>query len=404
MLICILPWVAHATTLKEAMDMAGESHPKRAMSALQIEVAKGQLKERSGYAYNPELSLEPQQRQLADGSTGTDYYISISQGIELGGKTGYREQAAQAALDISMQRSDRVQQQLQINAANTFVRLYYAKRALMIRHQQKDLLQDLRTAVQRQLEVGDANILQVNFANAAYASTLSVLTDATQAFTLAQANYDTALGVLDTQPQADMVLPVLQVDWQVTTNPVDIALTSRADFTALKAQVRQFRAEANLAGADRIPDPTISLMAGEEGGEQLLKLGMTFALPLWNSHQGAYQASLAQESYGQGQLSWFESRLKREVQVAVSNYRYAMSVLNDVRQLEQPDLALNNIKLANIAFKVGELSLEDLVIHINQALDARLIALNMKEQGWLARIRLAEVLGHPEYILEGAIQ
>jgi len=41
------------------------------------------------------------------------------------------------------------------------------------------------------------------------------------------------------------------------------------------------------------------------------------------------------------------------------------------------------------------------VVHINQGLSAQITALEMVKQAWMARIRLAEVLGHPEYILKG---
>jgi len=41
------------------------------------------------------------------------------------------------------------------------------------------------------------------------------------------------------------------------------------------------------------------------------------------------------------------------------------------------------------------------VIHSRQGLEAQITALDIMQQAWLARIRLAEVLGHPEYILQG---
>ena len=103
----------------------------------------------------------------------------------------------------------------------------------------------------------------------------------------------------------------------------------------------------------------------------------------------------------QNELAWFEQKLALDVQAAVFNHTYAMQALKEAHHMAQSMNTDNNVKLAKAAFDAGELSLEALVIHINQALEARLTRLNIIKQGWLARIQLAQTLGHPEYILQG---
>ncbi|MDQ7001913.1 MAG: TolC family protein, partial [Ghiorsea sp.] len=138
-----------------------------------------------------------------------------------------------------------------------------------------------------------------------------------------------------------------------------------------------------------------------EAGDHLIKLGVSFALPLTNTRKGKYQASLAKAMRSQSELDWFKQKLVREVDAVVINHGYAMQALKQAQQMLKVMASNNSVKLAKIAFDAGELSLEDLVIHINQALEARLTTLYMIKQGWFARIRLAEVLGHPEYITQG---
>jgi len=405
MLICISPLQVNAfengTTLKEAMAMAVQSHPELKISELRTDAARGQLTEQSAYAYNPELSLEGQNRRLNGGGRATDYYLSLSQGIELGGKRDYREQTAQAGLDANIQRTELTRQQLSVGVARSFVELYFSKNVLNVRSQQRASLKDLSMAIKRRLDVGDANILDMNLANLAFVSALSAATDAQQAFTLAQSSYYRSIGKFGDEQAFEPKLSRLMTGWKVPEEPFTIALESRSDLAVLQSRLRQSHAASDLAGAGRIPDPTISLMSGREAGEQLVKLGISFPLPFWNSHKGAYRASLSDASRTESELAWFKRRLKLEVQAAVFNHKNAMQALNDAFKVEESNASLDNIKLAKIAFKAGELSLEELVVHINQTLDARLTALNMMKQGWLARIRLAEVLGHPEYILEG---
>ena len=400
MLLGISPWAAHATTLEQAMNMAQEKHPELSMSVLDNDAARAKLRSQSSYAYNPEISLEYQGRKLNGGGNSADYYIGLSQGIELGGKRGYRADAARFALQQSKDNTEALRQQLSVDVARAFVALYLAKQTLDIRVQQSDSLKALSVAVKRQLDVGDANILDANLAQSAYMTALSAETEAQQRYTLLQARYHNAVG----QPLYDdvvLTLPQLQPDWQTPENPLVIAKASRADIAALKAKVQQLQAESELADANRFSDPTISLMKGREAGEGLVKLGVSFALPFTNTRKGRYQASLAKAMRSQSELDWFECKLELEVDAAVLNHGYAMQALHEARQMAKAMNTTNSVKLAKSAFDAGELSLEDLVIHINQALEARLTTLNIIKQGWFARIRLAEVLGHPEYITQG---
>jgi len=78
-----------------------------------------------------------------------------------------------------------------------------------------------------------------------------------------------------------------------------------------------------------------------------------------------------------------------------------MQALLALSKAEGKPSSPDNIELAKMAFDAGELNIEELVVHINQILESRINSASIIKQGWLARIRLAEVLGHPEYIFEG---
>lgn len=400
MLSSILPWAAHATTLEQAMNMKKNTHPELRMSALGNDAARARLSSQGSYAYNPELSLEYQDRKLNGGGNSVDYYIGLSQGIELGGKRGYREDAAQFALQQSTYQTEVLRQQLSISAARAFIDLYLAKQILAIRVQQAASLKGLSAGVKRQLDVGDANILDANLAQSAYVTALSAETAARQRYTRVYTRYQNAIGQ-NLSGDDELILPQLQSDWSMPENPLLVAQASRAEVAVLKAKVAQGKAESALADANRLSDPTLSLMKGREAGEDLIKLGVSFALPLTNTRKGKYQASLAKAMRSQSELDWFKQKLVREVDAAVINHGYAMQALKQAQQMIKVMASNNSVKLAKIAFDAGELSLEDLVIHINQALEARLTTLYMIKQGWFARIRLAEVLGHPEYITQG---
>ena len=402
MLLCLHPWHAEAITLETVMRIASEQHPQLQIAEKNIDRARGILVEEGAYAHNPELSVEPQRRRLNAGGVARDYYITLSQGIEVAGKRGYRERSAQAGLKSAQLEAEAERQRVVIEAARAFVELFFAKRTLDLRARQSLILRQMARAIEQKLEAGEANQLDANLSRSAYVNALRAATVAKQAFTLAQARYYTAIGQVGKGQDVKPKLPRLRVDWQPPADAWSVAVASRPDLAALRARLAQAEAQSLLAKAQRMPDPTLSLMKGREAGDRLLLLGVNVPIPVWNSHKGAYKAALAEAERMREEEAWRQQQLKLELQAALYNHANAMAAVASAYQAEAHRSAKDNIELAQAAFNAGELDMEDLLIHINQALEARLTAYEIMRQGWMARIRLAEVLGRPELILEGA--
>lgn len=403
MLLCMQPLNLYAVTLQEVMQTSIKEHPMMQMAEKNIESARGNLTEKSSYAYNPELSLEPQRRRLNGGGTSNDYYITLSQGIELGGKRKLREQSAQAMLNAASQDRETTQQRLIIEAARAYITLYFAEKRYDLRRQQSNILDKVSHAVAQQLQLGESGQLDANLAQSAFTSALNATTIAQQFLTKSKQRYLMALGkASNTKLLSDLELPKLLLDWQPPKNAYGVALQSRPDFLVLQSQLNRSHAQADLASAMRIPDVTVNAMIAREAGEQLVLLGLTIPFPVLNSHQGAYRAALAEKERVKMGIDWSKQQLRYEVQSALDNHQNAIQALSHMIQSNMQKNAKDTIILAQKSYQAGELNLEALVIHINQGLDAQMTALEMIKQAWLARIRLAEVLGHPNYILKGS--
>jgi len=403
MLLCIHPIYSHADSLKEAMDAAAGQHPMLQMADQSIAAARGELTEQGAYAYNPELSLEPQRRRLNSGGTANDYYITLSQGVEIGGKQGFRQQSAQAALNIASKNRESMHQQLMLEAARAYVALSVAEQIFDLREQQSAMLKKVRHAVALQLKLGQSSQLDANLAQSAYSSALNATATARQLLTQSRQAYQVALGKRGgtASSSSTLELPTLLTNWQPPADAYHVALQSRPDLAALRSKLAQSEAQAELADAQRIPDIALSAMTGREAGENLIKFGITIPFPILNSHKGAYRAALAQKERVSTGLDWSKQQLRYAVESAIANHANAMSALSGIMSSNMQQGAEDTISLAQKAYDAGELDLEELVVHIRQGLDARMTALDIIKQGWSARIRLAEVLGHPEYILKG---
>lgn len=402
MLLCIHPFYAHAERLQQAMDNAVKQHPMLQMAEQGIAVARGNLAEQGAYAYNPELSLEPQRRNLNAGGSSNDYYITLSQGIEMAGKRGFRKQSAEAAFNVAAENKKYTKLQVSIEAARAFVRLYFAHQTFALRKQHSAMLKKVSYAVERQLALGQSSQLEANLAASAFASALNSTTAAQLNIAQSRQRYLMAQGkVLTTGTTSKPTLPRLLSNWQPPNHAYDLALASRPDLSSLHSKLMVASAQADLASATRTADISMNAMVGREAGENLIKIGVTIPFSVLNTHQGAYRAALAKKEQAKMGLQWSKQQLRYAVQTALDNHTNAMLALAGIRESKMQVRARDTISLAQKAYDAGELDLEEWVVHIRQGLNAQMTALEIMQQGWLARIRVAEVLGHPDYILKG---
>ncbi|MDQ6959213.1 MAG: TolC family protein [Mariprofundaceae bacterium] len=399
------PAYAESITLEEAMQQAGDTHPEVRMAEQGVAAAQGMLTEKSSYAYNPEVLIEPQRRRLADRSGITnDYFITLSQGIEIPGKRSNRSKAARAGLDVAEDNAENVRQRRMIAAARAATMLDFFMQTENVRQQQKNIMQRLLKAVNQGFKAGEKNMLDVNLARASFANSLSMVAQARQRYLRAEEDMANALGLPGKRKQElHVILPSLNPGWRPPENAVQLALASRPDLQAVKANTRVGEARARLADLNRIPDPTLSLLTGRDTNDRIIGFGVNIPLPVLNAHTGAYKAAIAERERTRDMEQWSIIKLKREVTTVIREHEVAARTLTLFLQGQTP-AAEDNIRLAQTAYENGEMDLSDLVIYLDRSLQARTTRFELLKRMWLAHIRVAEVLGHPEYILKGIQQ
>jgi len=392
-------------TLEQAMQQAGDAHPEVRMAEQGVAAAQGMLTEKSSYAYNPEVLIEPQRRRLADRSDITnDYFITLSQGIEIPGKRSSRSEAARASLGAAKDSARNVRQQRMIAAARAAAMLDFSMQTENVRRQQKNIMQQLLKAVKQGFKAGEKSMLDVNLARASFANSASMAAQSKQLRLKAEQGMANALGLPDKRKQdIHVILPPLNPEWRPPENAVQLAQDSRPDLQAIKANSKADEARARLADLNRIPDPTLSLLAGRDSNDRIIGFGINIPLPILNSHTGAYKAAIAARERTRNVERWSIVKLKREVATAMSEHEIAAETLSSFMQGQTTE-AENNISLARTAYENGEMDLSDLVIYLDHSLQARITRIDLVNRLWLARIHVAEVIGHPEYILKGIQQ
>jgi len=391
---------ADPITLEQAMRLVGDKHPDVRVSEQGVAMEQGRLDEQSAYAYNPVVSIRSQRRRLADGSNITpDYMVELSQRIEMPGKRASRTAAARAGLDAARDHARYVRQQRQIDVARTAVRFDFSSRIAESRRQQRKIMLRLLHAVEQGLKAGEKNRLDVNLARASYANAVSGEEQSDRLTLAAQRDMEDALGLVDEGKRLRVEIPLLDTSWMPPGNAAQKALASRPDIRSARDYVRVGEARMRLADLNRIPDPTMKLLEARYSGDHIVGLILQMPIPALNSHTGAYRRTVARLERDKGAVRWRIVKLKREVATAVDQYRKAVRALVNFRQAHG-ETAEVNIRLARTAYEQGEMNLSDLLVYLHESLQSRVTRLHLMERVWLSRIRVAEVLGHPEYILQ----
>ncbi|HKJ82505.1 MAG TPA: TolC family protein [Mariprofundaceae bacterium] len=388
-------------TLEQAMRLAGEAHPEVRISEQGVAMERNSLDEQSAYAYNPIVSIRSQRRRLADGSRITpDYMVELSQQIEIPGKRASRTAVARAGLDAAQDHALYVRQQRQIDAARAAVRLKFSSQIAASRRQQRHIMLRLLHAVEQGLKAGEKNRLDVNLARASYANAVSGQERSEQLLLTAQRDMDNALGLGDRDSRLQIKIPGLDTGWEPPRNAIQQALSSRPDIRTARDHVRAGEASMRLADLNRLPDPTLKLLEARYSGDHIVGLILQVPIPALNTHTGAYRRTVARLERDKGSMRWRIVKLKREVTTAIGQYQKAVRALVDFRQAHGA-MAEGNIRLARTAYEQGEMNLSNLLVYLHESLRSRITRLHLTERVWLSRIRVAEVLGRPKYILQG---
>ena len=390
--------LAGATTLEQAMEMAASQHPQTRIANLRVQAAGGMADEQAAYAHNPVIAAEPQRRALANGGHTNDYYLSLSQGIEIGGKRGYRREAAKTALEIARAEAEAARQQRMFDAAAAYVDFYYAERSLKLHQQVADMYRTIVAGMKRRSRVGENSRLDVNLTQAAYASSLNALTLARQAWNQRRAALATAIGREVAMPLTP--LPSI-ASWPRPPTDWTRAWTQRPDMRAIRLRQREAEMRMKEASARRIPDIELSAMVGREAGDRLVKLGLSVPLPVLNAHQGAYRAAVADQERARAELEWRRQRLQFEVETALRDARETARAARAVLDSSIIEDSRAAIRLARKAWEAGELEPEDMVFRVRQAVNAIVSSLETLRLAWHARIRLARAFGQPDLIIQG---
>ncbi|MHB8455751.1 MAG: TolC family protein [Acidiferrobacterales bacterium] len=362
-----------------------------------VDIARARLVQ-SGLWPNPRLEIgrttDTPFRDQGENSTS----VALSQDLPIAGRLSKRKDVARVDVELALAEVSDAERKLAGEVADTFYGLVGINKQIEVRDRLIAIDEQLVKTTQDRYKAAEVSELDVNTAALELQRLAQERIDleirrttlGTQLNQLLGRPAGTPVGLDDTLP-SPASLPNL-ADLQRK------AIESRPDLHSVVLNVDRAYAEEALASASRWDDWTISLGekrerlvvdgAPPQSTDKVLMLTLSVPLPLFNRNQGNVAAAQAFTTQATESAGALKLRIEAEVANAYQEVQRLEGVLVSYTGSMLP-LSERNAKLAQQAYRQGQIPIIGVVQAQRQQSDLNIAYLNVLNQYLKARVRLA---------------
>ncbi len=378
-------------TLAEALDAFAENSLALRIARAEAAEIAGRARQSRSYA-NPAISLLREDLSRS----GDDYWettAGLMQRIEWPGRTAARGVAARHTITGAGARFRADSLQLVFVVREAYVGAWLAEEAEQTIGQAAEMIQVVTRAAEQRLEAGDISGYE------------------TRRLRLGriQAEKDEADAELRARAArrllASLVLPavslhelgpadaIVGIPPAIASGAALDALARRPDLEAAARELDAARAEHRVANLGWVPDPTLNLAYKEHAdGFKGATVGVDLPLPIFNRAGGARDEAAARESAALSSLDLLRRQAELDLVDASDRYSVARERLEGTGEgiMAEAEVLLS---AARVAYDEGEMTLVEFLDATGAFRDARLSALTLRAEAWLAYYNLLRAMG-----------
>lgn len=325
--------------------------------------------------YNPELELEAE-----DGDSETRA-LGISQTLDWGGKRRARTEVAESERRSVEADYLAVRWQVTADLLEALASYQTESDRSALAAARAGTMRDFAELAEQRFDAGDISQIELDLAVLAF--TDARIKHATASANVAEAKQavsSLAVGSPPTEwPAIQADLPALTV---VPSEASDLVM-SLPHVRAAQLRASAAAARVNLRERERRPDPTLTLRGGTEGDETLVGLNLTIPLHVRNRFSYEVTAASAERRQAQQEAADISRQAYARFQGAQERYQLSRTAWADWKRTGGVSLQRQSDLLWRL-WEAGELSTTEFLVQLQQTLDTRESALELRAALWRA--------------------
>ena len=353
-----------------------KQHPNLQADFQQLQSATASVRAAGQSLYNPNLESSIEKEGDAN-----NFSIGLSQTFDINDQQQAQHSAALLTLVAQQQRLQLTYLQLVEQTLIALINWRSSKAAFQLAQQQEQQLERLVTVVKRRRAAGEVGLLDEQLALYSLSEILN------QTAQQASAYADAKLAV-------QTLLPTWHEDGQLTPEQLlsGIKLTTDTEnvvqhpqLLLVKSQWQQQRQQVKVIKAERAVKPTIGLVAGKNGDDNLVSVSFSMPLNIVNNFSDEYQAAefmvMSKEAEYQAlkRTMTFQAQASKEVMQAYAQRVKRWQSINQAN-------ADSSLALIEQQWQSGDISTAEYLTMRQQRISGLLAGIEIVQQSQLASV------------------
>jgi len=362
--------------LSALVDKVLSSHPGIQAVQAERDAAIAMTQAADQPLYNPEVELDVEKTDIQTSSLG------VTQAIDWSDKRGARSQAAQYEKNSFTAKWRTARQALAGELLQALADYHTHRDIDALTQQRIELLQGFVELAEKRRQAGDLGQAELTLAQLALAEARMQRTRAasqlmeTQQRLITLVNSDSSdwPGLPDTLPTLDLA-----------DENIDELLHQLPILQEQLSKIAAAKARIHLRSREQRADPTIGVRGGREDSESLI--GVTLSIPLFVRNNFRAEVDVASAELIQIESESQNTARKARSELFASAYRYQLlhETWNGWLQTGQSSLS-SQLSLIQQLWQAREISTAEYFMQLNQTLNTRTSAIELRQDLWRAWI------------------
>lgn len=333
--------------------------------------------------YNPELEFD------AEDATDQSASIGINQSLDWSNKRKTRGDVASYEREAVAAQLHQVRQKLAIELLNGITQNDVAQQLSSLASEREQLMQQFADLAAQRRQAGDLNQVELDLARLALAEAQLQKFQALFNLTDARLSMESVLGE---NVSLLITLPDSPTNADVDNSNIDQMLNN---LPAIRVQVARLAAASKrvkLRTLEKRPDPTFGVRVGQE--ESNLLAGISISVPLYIRNNFSAEVDGANADRMQIELEAQDifRRARAKLTASLERYQLTNMAWDNWLQIGQESLG-NQLSVLERLWRAGEISTTDYLVQINQTLETRAAAVELRGQLWQSWFNWLEASG-----------